>query len=145
MTTSSTKIHRYGIHQPIWQQIWNKTLTTTTQLGVILLTGSQQWFWSQSLWDTNDKMGVNHFWMSVIFQYRGLHHLDMYCTLIIEAWLKSNIHFDSKYLELWNKCIIGLVFIVLIVRVELNLNILQLFFWVYYWIKGIFSEENYVP
>ena len=62
------------------------------------------------------KMGFNHFWMFVTFQYRWLHHLDMYCTLIIEAWLNLNIQFDCRYLELWNACIIGLVFIVLNVR-----------------------------
>ena len=62
------------------------------------------------------KIGFNHFWMLVTFQYRGLLHLDMYCTLIIEAWLKSNIHFNCRYLELWNACIISLVFIVLNVR-----------------------------
>ena len=62
------------------------------------------------------KMGFNHFWMLVTFQYRGLHHLGMYCTLIIEAWLKSNIHFNCRYLELWHACIISLVFIVLNVR-----------------------------
>ena len=54
--------------------------------------------------------------MFVTFQYRGLHHLDMYCTLIIEAWLKLNIQFDCRYLELVNVCIIGLYFIVLNVR-----------------------------
>ena len=59
-------------------------------------------------------MGFNRFWMLVTFQYRGLHHLDMYCTSMIEAWLKSNIHFDCRYLELWNVCIISLIFIVLI-------------------------------
>ena len=62
------------------------------------------------------KMGFNHFLMLVTFQYRGLHHLDMYCTLITAAWLKSNIHFDCRYLELWNACIISLVSIVLNVR-----------------------------
>ena len=62
------------------------------------------------------KMSFNHFWMLVTFQYRGLLYLDMYCTLIIEAWLKSNIHFDCRYQELWNACIISLVFIVLNVR-----------------------------
>ena len=61
-------------------------------------------------------MGFNHFWMLVTFQYRGLYHLDMYCTLIIEAWLKSNIHFYCRYLEIWSACIISLVFIVLNVR-----------------------------
>ena len=54
--------------------------------------------------------------MFVTFQYRGLHHLDLYCTLFIEVWLKSNIQFDCRYLELLNACIIGLVLIVLNVR-----------------------------
>ena len=54
--------------------------------------------------------------MFVTFQYRGLHHLDLSCSLIIEAWLKSNNQFDCRYLELGNACIIGLVFIVLNVR-----------------------------
>ena len=40
----------------------------------------------------NDKHGFQSF----TFQYRGLHHLDLYCTLIVEAWLKSNIHFDCR-------------------------------------------------
>ena len=59
------------------------------------------------------KIGFNHFKVFVTFRYRGLHHLDTYCTLIIEAWLKSNIYFDCRYLELWNACIINLVFIVM--------------------------------
>ena len=34
----------------------------------------------------NDKHGFQPFFlMFVTFQYGGLHHLDMYCTLIIEA------------------------------------------------------------
>ena len=43
-------------------------------------------FWSQPLWNTNDKNGFYRFLMLVTFRYRGLHHLDMYCTLIIEAF-----------------------------------------------------------
>ena len=31
------------------------------------------------------------------FQYKGLSHLDMYCTLTIKAWLKLNIHFDKMH------------------------------------------------
>ena len=61
-------------------------------------------------------MGFNHFWVFVTFQYRGLYRLDMYCTLIIQTWLKWNIHFDCRYLELLNACIFSLVFIVLNVR-----------------------------
>ena len=41
VTVSSAKITRYGILQPIWQQIGSKTLTTTTKLGVILLNESR--------------------------------------------------------------------------------------------------------
>ena len=40
----------------------------------------------------------------------------MYCTLIIEAWLKLTIQFDCRYLEQLNTCIIGLDCIVLYVR-----------------------------
>ena len=54
--------------------------------------------------------------MFVNFKYKGLHDLELYCTLIIEAWLKLNIQFDRRYLELYNACIFGLVFIVLNVR-----------------------------
>ena len=61
-------------------------------------------------------MDFNHFLMFVTFQYRGLHRLNIYCTLITEAWLKSNFHFDCRYLELRNACTINLVFIVLNVR-----------------------------
>ena len=42
--------------------------------------------------------------------------MDMYCTLISEARLKSNIHFDCRYLELSNSGIFSLVFVVLNVR-----------------------------
>ena len=109
-------MHRYGIPQPIWQQIGSKTLATITKLDVIFLTESQRWFWSQSLWNTNDKNGFKSFLMFVTFQDRGLYHLDMYCTLIIEAGLKSNIHFGCRYLELWNACRISWISIVLNVR-----------------------------
>ena len=62
------------------------------------------------------KMGFNQLLMFVTFQYRGLHHLDMYCTLITEVWHKSNIHFDGRYLELWNAYIMNLIVIVFNVR-----------------------------
>ena len=93
---------------------WKITLKTTTKLCVILLTESQQCFWGQSLWNTNHKNGFNHFWMFVTSV--SMHHLDLYCSLIIEAWLKTNIRFDCRYLELWNACIISLLYIVLNVR-----------------------------
>ena len=51
--------------------------------------------------------------MLVTYQFIGLHHLNMYCTLSIEAYLKSNIHFD---LSLSNACIISFVFTLLNVR-----------------------------
>ena len=41
-TVSLPKMGRYGIPDPIWQQIGRKTLKTTTKLGVIPLTESQQ-------------------------------------------------------------------------------------------------------
>ena len=40
--------------------------------------------------------------MFMIFKYRGLHHLELYCTLFIEERLKLNMCFDSRYLELLN-------------------------------------------
>ena len=107
VTASSTKMHQYGIPQPIWQQIGGKTLATTPKLDVILLTESQWWFWSHHFGIQTIKMGLNHVWVCVIFQYRGLYHFDMHCTLIIEAWLKSNIQFGYRYLELWNACLIS--------------------------------------
>ena len=112
MTSSSSKMHRYGMPQPIWQQTGRLTLTTSTKLSFILLSEGQQLFWSQPLWNTNDKIGFNPFLMFVTFQYRGLYHLGLHHTLIIEAWLKSYIHLDCRYLKLWNACIISLVFIV---------------------------------
>ena len=67
-------------------------------------------------------------------QYRGLCHLELYCTLIIEAWLKINMSSDSRYLELSNACIYRSV---QMLETDLNFNILQLFFCVYlecsYW------------
>ena len=54
--------------------------------------------------------------MFVTFQFRGLYHLEQYCTLTIEARLILNIHLDCSYLELYNACIISLVFIVFNVR-----------------------------
>ena len=88
------------------------------------------------------KMGFNHFWMLVTFQYRGLHHLDMYCTLIIEAWLKSNIHFDCRYLEIWNACIISFVFIVFNVRdgTESKYPSIVFIYWNLSWCKWIHTH-----
>ena len=45
--------------------------------------------------------------MFVNFHYRGLIHLELYCTLIIEAWFKLNMHLDCRYVELWNACIVS--------------------------------------
>ena len=43
--------------------------------------------------------------MFVIFHYYiGLNQLELYCILTIEAWLKFNINFDYRYLELWTAC-----------------------------------------
>ena len=58
-----------------------------TKVGVILLNESQQFFLSQSLWNTNDKNGLKIFLNVCDFsaQYRGVHHLELYCTLTIEA------------------------------------------------------------
>ena len=64
---SSTDIPKFVILEPRRKQMCStETLTTATKLDVILLSESQQGFWSQSLWNTNDKNGY-------------------YCTLTIEA------------------------------------------------------------
>ena len=34
----------------------------------------------------------------------GFDYLDLYCTMTIEVWLKSNTHVDSRLLELLNAC-----------------------------------------
>ena len=47
------------------------------------------------------KTRLNRFWTFVTFQYRGFNHLEQYCSLIIEEWLKLNMDFDKRYLELW--------------------------------------------
>ena len=54
--------------------------------------------------------------MFVTFQYRGLNHLELYCSLIIEAGLKLCIQFDCRYLILLNTCILSFLFIVLNAR-----------------------------
>ena len=90
------------------------------------------------------KMDFNHFWMLVTFQYRELHHLDMYCTLSIEAWLKSNIHFDCRILELCNACIIGLVFIVLNDRGGTESKYPSIVFLSIFWINKFHSSKHCV-
>ena len=57
------------------------------------------------------------------FKYRGLHHLELYCILIIEAWLKSNMCFESNYQELLNACILKLVFIFKLSNVKNGIEI----------------------
>ena len=54
--------------------------------------------------------------MFATVKYKGLHHLDPYCTLINEALLKSKMHFDSRYLEFINACLLKLVNILLNMR-----------------------------
>ena len=49
---------------------------------------------------TNYTMGFDHFIMLMTFQYRGLNHLELYCILTIEVWLKLNMNSDCRYLEL---------------------------------------------
>ena len=70
--------------------------------------------------------------MFVTFQYRGLNHSDLYCTLIIVAWLKLNIHFDCRYLELLNEGTFSLVFIVLNARDRNKSKYPSVVFLVYY-------------
>ena len=56
--------------------------------------------------------------MFVTFQYIGFNHLGLYCILTIEAWLKLNIDFNCRYLELSTAYTLRLVFIVLKIRDE---------------------------
>ena len=50
------------------------------------------------------------------------------CTL---TYFKLNIHFDCRYVGLWNACIISLVFIVLNVRDRTESIYPSIIFWVY--------------
>ena len=78
VSTSSIKLHSYGKPEPIWQQIGSKTLT----LGVILLTESQQWLLSQSLWNINNKHVFQSFFnVCASFSIEG-------CTLLTCTLLK---------------------------------------------------------
>ena len=54
--------------------------------------------------------------MFVSFQCRWLTHLEVYCSLTIETWLKLNIHFDDIYLNPLNACRFSLVIILLNAR-----------------------------
>ena len=54
--------------------------------------------------------------------------MELYCTLTIETWLKSNMHFECKYLELLNASIFRLVFSVLNVRDGLESKYPLMFF-----------------
>ena len=128
----------YGIPNLIWQQIGIETLTTNTKLGIIHLTESQQWSFDQSLWNTNDKMWFNQFLRYVHFQYRGFHHLELHCILIIEAWLNLNINFDCRYLELWTACIFSLHFIVLKVRNKIDCKYPSIVFLSIYWFYCVY-------
>ena len=76
---------------------------------------------------TSNHFGVSHYGIQTIkmgliiilclrILYRELKQLELLYTLTIEAWLISNMHFDCRYLERWNACILGLVYIVLNVR-----------------------------
>ena len=60
-------------------------------------------------------MGFNHCLMFATLN-KWLNHLELSCTLTIETWLKSSMHFDCKYLGLRNVCTFSLVYIVLDVR-----------------------------
>ena len=68
------------------------------------------------------------------FKFRGLNHLELYCTLTNEARIKISMHFDSNYMELWNACIFRLAYILLNVRDEMESKYpwSELFFWVYH-------------
>ena len=60
-------------------------------------------------------------------QYRGLHHLELFCTLIIEASLELNMDILNYEMHVYLDYFISYWML----EMELNLNILQLFFLVY--------------
>ena len=76
-----------------------KTLTTSTKLGVILLTESQQYFAASHYGIETIKMGFNYFQMFVTFQYRGLHNWT--CTVLWSFKLGLNQTF-ILIAEIWN-------------------------------------------
>ena len=41
-----------------------------------------------------------------IFYVQRVRKLELYCTLTMQAWLKVNMHFNNRYLELFNACIL---------------------------------------
>ena len=64
-------------------------------------------------------MGFNHIEMFANFYCSGIHHLELCCYLIIEAWLKFNMYFDTRYLVLIiNACIVKLVIVYIILNVR---------------------------
>ena len=51
-------------------------------------------------------------------------HLELHCTVIIEAWLKINMHYDStSYLELLNARTVKVVYILLNVKKRNRISI----------------------
>ena len=124
-TTSSPKMHRYGIPEPIWQQVGRKTLTTTAKLGTILLRRASNDFGAKHYGIQTIKMGFNHFWTFVTFWYRGMHHCGF--VQYLNHWSVTEMK-----LELRNACIISLGFIVLKVWDGTESKYSSIVFWVYY-------------
>ena len=105
-TNKSTKMHRYGIPRPIWQQIGSKTLTKTTKLGVILLNESQQRFWSQSLWNTNDKNGFQSFLNAWDFSVERWNWSEIFSIVFLgkcQEFVLRAIPSDFKHDCLWRR------------------------------------------
>ena len=58
------------------------------------------YMYTQEVGDEKLETENQQFLMFATFQYSGLNLLGLHCILTIKAWLKSNINFNSKYLEL---------------------------------------------
>ena len=102
-------IFKFFLHYNIWKNIFKQNIFVSDRTNNMKFSKMQNKIYGpmdsttpmyQPSLPKVHKQKFNHFRMCVTFQHRGLHHLDMYCTLINEAWLKSSIHFDCRYLEL---------------------------------------------
>ena len=62
--------------------------------------------------------------MFVTFQYRGITHVDMYCTLTIETWLKLNMHFNFSIADIWKHNMHAhLIWLILYLMLEMEYGI----------------------
>ena len=58
------------------------------------------------------KMDLNHFFNVCKLSVWRVKQFGAVLYLSIEAWLKSSMHFDCRYLELLNACVFRLAYIV---------------------------------